>query len=191
METSEVHMLTLKSTVLGAAFLAGVAIAANADPLSRADTTAAATVANGASGSRSQGRGLAAFPPSTVTPAPSIVTLPESFLLAALSLGRTAAAEADAVQAVEPGGPGVLTKCRDWVVTESCKTYHHISLPSRIEVGDTLTLNFGSSPKQYAFSVARIAAKGRHCAIFSEAAGDRHQMDKINVAPCYRVDEGR
>ena len=57
--------------------------------------------------------------------------------------------------------------------------------------GDTLTLNFGSSPKQYAFSVARIAAKGRHCAIFSEAAGDRHQMDKINVAPCFRVDEGR
>jgi hypothetical protein len=99
-------MLTLKSTVLSAAVLAGVAIAANADPPSRADNTAAATVANGASGSQAQGRGLAALTPSTATPAPSIVTLPESFLLAALSLGQAAAAEPDAVQAVEPGGPG-------------------------------------------------------------------------------------
>ena len=41
-------MLTLcKSTALGAAFLAGVAIAASADP---ASTSAAGTVANGASG---------------------------------------------------------------------------------------------------------------------------------------------
>ena len=53
-------MLTLcKSTVLGAAFLAGVAIAANADP---ASTSAAGTVANPASGSQPQGRCLAAPP---------------------------------------------------------------------------------------------------------------------------------
>jgi hypothetical protein len=109
-------------------------------------------------------------------------------LLATLTLGCAAAAESEAV---EPGGPGVLTKCRDWVVTRSCKTYHHINLPSRIAVGDTLTLTFGSSPKEYAFSVARIAAKRGHCAIFSEADGDRHQMDKINVAPCYRADGQR
>jgi hypothetical protein len=48
-----------KSTVLGAAFLAGLAIAANADP---ASTSAAGTVANGVSGSQPQGRGLAALP---------------------------------------------------------------------------------------------------------------------------------
>jgi hypothetical protein len=59
-------MLTLcKSTVLAAAFLAGVAIAANADP---ASTSAAGTVANPASGSQPQGRGLAALPPSSATP---------------------------------------------------------------------------------------------------------------------------
>jgi len=47
-------MLTLcKSTILGAAFLAGVAIAANADPTS---PSAAGAVANGASGSQSPGR---------------------------------------------------------------------------------------------------------------------------------------
>jgi hypothetical protein len=108
-------------------------------------------------------------------------------LLAVLSLGG-AATEAGAVEAVEPGGPGVLTKCRDWVVTRSCKTYHHINLPSRIAVGDTIIVSFGSSPKEYAFSVARIALTGHHCAIFSEADGDRRQIDKINVAPCYRAD---
>src|SRR5882757_4170960 len=68
-------MFTLcKSTVLAAAFLAGVAIAANADP---ASTSAAGTVVNPASGSQPQGRGLAALPPSTATPAPNSVTLPE------------------------------------------------------------------------------------------------------------------
>jgi hypothetical protein len=69
-------MLTLcKSTVLAAAFLAGVAIAATADP---ASTSAAGTVANGVSDSQSQGRGLAALPPSTATSAPNDVTLPET-----------------------------------------------------------------------------------------------------------------
>jgi hypothetical protein len=69
-------MLTLcKSTVLGAAFLAGVAIAAHADP---ASTSAAGTVANGMSGSKSQGGGLAALPPSTATPIPNSVTQPQT-----------------------------------------------------------------------------------------------------------------
>jgi hypothetical protein len=68
-------MLTLcKSTVLGAAFLAGVVISVNADP---ASTSAAGTVANGMSGSQSQGRGVAALPPSTATPVPDSVTQPQ------------------------------------------------------------------------------------------------------------------
>jgi hypothetical protein len=59
-------MLTLcKSTVLAAAFLAGVAVAANADP---ASTSAAGTVANPASGSQPQGRGLAALPTVNLHP---------------------------------------------------------------------------------------------------------------------------
>ena len=69
-------MLTLcKSTVLSAVFLAGVVVAANADP---AGTSTAGTVANGVSGSQSQGRGLAALPPSTATPVPNSVTLPQT-----------------------------------------------------------------------------------------------------------------
>jgi|SRR5271165_236817 len=112
-------------------------------------------------------------------------------LLTAAAVGPANAREPDSVKAVEPGGPGVLTKCRDWLVASSCNTYHHISLPPRIAVGDTIALTFGSSPKEYAFPVARIAHKGRHCAIFSDADGDRHHMDNINVAPCYRASTGR
>jgi hypothetical protein len=112
-------------------------------------------------------------------------------LIAAGQVGPAAARQPDSVEAVQPGGPGELTKCRDWVVTNSCKTYHHISLPPRIAVGDTIAVTFGSSPKEFEFPVARIALKGDHCAIFSQAQGDRHKMDKINVAPCYRVEKGR
>src|SRR5437660_1489640 len=83
----------------------------------------------------------------------------------------------------EPAGSGVLTKCRGWLVASSCRTYHHISLPSRIAVGDTIVVSFGSDPKEFRFFVARIALKGNRCAILSEATGDRHRMDKINVNP--------
>jgi hypothetical protein len=112
-------------------------------------------------------------------------------LLAGATVGPAAARDPDSVEAVEPGGPGELTKCRKWLVASSCKTYRHITLPPRIAVGDTITVTFGSSRKEYAFPVARIAHEGRHCVIFSEAEGDRHQIDKINVAPCYRASEVR
>jgi len=100
--------------------------------------------------------------------------------------GLAAAAETDTVDSVQPGGPGVLTKCRDWLVASSCRTYHHISLPSRVAVGDTISISFGSSPKEYAFSVARIALTSDRCTIFGEATGD-----KIDIAPCHRMEPGR
>lgn len=111
-------------------------------------------------------------------------------LLAAVAVGPTTAREPDDVAAVEPGGPGVLTKCRNWLVTTSCKKYRHISLPPRIAVGDTISVSFGSHPKEFEFFVARIALEDSHCAIFSQAQGDRHEVDKINVAPCYRAGTG-
>jgi hypothetical protein len=113
-----------------------------------------------------------------------------AFAIAAAGLSAVSA-EADNVAAVEPGGPGVLTKCRSWLMASSCKSYQHIALPARIAVGDAIPVSFGSSPKEYMFRVARIALKGDHCAIFSKAHGDRHKMDKINVAPCGRAAEGR
>ena len=83
------------------------------------------------------------------------------FMIAAAGVGS--AAQPNTVGAVTPGGAGVLTKHLDWLVTSSRRTYHHISLPSRIAVGDTITLSFGSSPKTYGFTVARIILKGNHC----------------------------
>jgi hypothetical protein len=112
-------------------------------------------------------------------------------LIAAGGFGPAAADQPDTANAVIPGGAGVLTKCRGWLVTSSCRTYHHISLPSRIAVGDTITISFGSHPKEYRFSVARIALKDDLCTIVSDADEDRQKIDKINVAPCYRADEGR
>ena len=112
-------------------------------------------------------------------------------LISSGNLGPAAADQPDTVKAVTPEALGVLTKCRGWLVTRSCRTYHHIALPSRIAVGETITISFGSHPKEFAFSVARIDLKGQHCAIFSKANGDRHRMDKINIVPCYRAEEGR
>jgi hypothetical protein len=104
--------------------------------------------------------------------------------IAGTGSGATAA-RADDVAAVAPGGPGVLTKCRDWLMASSCKSYKHIALPARIQVGDEFTVSFGSSRKEFVFPVARIDLKAQHCAIFSEAEGNRHRIDKINVEPCY------
>jgi len=109
-------------------------------------------------------------------------------LLVAFGFREAAAGD---VEAVTPGASGVLTKCRGWIVATSCKTYQHISLPPRVAVGDTIALRFGSNPKDYAFPVARIDLKGARCVIFSEAEGNRHRMDKINVARCHRAGEER
>jgi hypothetical protein len=95
------------------------------------------------------------------------------------------AAQPNTVDAVKlGGGRGVLTKRIDWLVASSRRTYHHIRLPERIAVGDTITLSFGSSTKTSDFSVARITLKGNHCEIFSRME-IHHHSDKISVTPCY------
>jgi hypothetical protein len=69
-------MLTLcKSTVLGAAFLAGVAIAAGADPLCSTPTGPC----------QAPGPQIAAPTPSNAVPAPESVTLPEVTVFAPYS----------------------------------------------------------------------------------------------------------
>ena len=111
-------------------------------------------------------------------------------LVAAANSAPAAARQPGSVDAVAPNGLGVLTKCRNWLVATSCNRYHHIPLPPRVEVGDTIPITFGSSPKEYAFPVARITIRGYHCVIYSEALGDRHQIDRIYVTPCYRASPG-
>jgi hypothetical protein len=111
--------------------------------------------------------------------------------IAAAACVSAAARQPASVGAIAPGGPGVLTKCRDWLVATSCHHYHHISLPSRVALGDTVDVIFGSSPKEYAFPVAQIVLTGRRCILYSEAHGNREQMDKITITPCRRADEAR
>ncbi len=112
-------------------------------------------------------------------------------LIAAGGFDTAGAEPPGAVLAVQPGGPGVLTKCRNWLVARSCHHYHHISLPTRVAVGDTIPLTLGSSTKEYDFPVVRIALEGNRCTLFSEKDGNRQREDKIEVTPCYLTEEGR
>jgi hypothetical protein len=72
-----------KSIGLGAAFLAGIAIAANAGSPGRADASGSGTIANPPSSSsplsssQPPRRELAALPPANAVPAPNRVTLPQ------------------------------------------------------------------------------------------------------------------
>lgn len=111
-----------------------------------------------------------------------------ALIIVVTSMG--AAAHSKSVNAVRPGARGVLTKRIDWLVASSRRTYHHIRLPARVAVGDTITFSFGSSLKVYRFSVARITLKGNRCEIFSESK-IHHHRDKISVTPCYPTGNGQ
>lgn len=102
--------------------------------------------------------------------------------LTIVGVGSAAAGEVDVVVL---DGPGVLTQCRNWLITTSCNTYHHIRLPSRIAVGDTITIHFGSSPKEYRFAVSRIVVRGDDCALFNQADHNPQPTDNIYVARCH------
>jgi hypothetical protein len=70
-------------------------------------------------------------------------------------------------------------------VAATCRTYRHISLPSRIAVGDTITIPFGSHPKEFGFSVARIDLEGQHCSISAKptviAEWTRSTLPRVTV----------
>ena len=101
-----------------------------------------------------------------------------------LSIAAAGLAAADGVSAVETPGSGTLTMCRSRLVYSDCNSYHHIAIPQRIAVGDTVSVAFGSNPKQYAFPVARILRTGEACTLLSQASGDADKTDKIEVASC-------
>jgi hypothetical protein len=108
---------------------------------------------------------------------------------ASLLVAGAGFAATGAVQAVRPGGPGELTKCRNWLVARACHHYHHISLPALVAIGDMIPLSYGSNNKQYVFPVAHIGLEGNGCTLFSNR--NERQGDKIEIAPCYRAEEGR
>jgi hypothetical protein len=104
--------------------------------------------------------------------------------LAAVVLGAGAAAAAGGVAAITTPGFGTLTKCRDWLVYESCNAYHHVALPQRIAVGDRIDLIFGSNPKEFTFRVVAIRLHRDGCTILSKASAGGGKGDKIDVNPC-------
>ena len=105
-------------------------------------------------------------------------------VIAVIGGSAGAAAQSDPVTAVVTGGSGVLTKCYSWFVSPTCNIYHHIAVPQRIAVGDTVQLTYGSNPKRYGFSALRIALHGDHCTIFGEQQGNPDQVDTLVVKPC-------
>jgi hypothetical protein len=106
-------------------------------------------------------------------------------VLAAVVLGAGgAAAAAGGVAAVATPGSGTLTKCRDWLVYESCNTYHHVALPKRVAVGDRIDLRFGSNPKQFTFQVVAIRLHRDSCTLLSNASAAGDKGDRIDVTPC-------
>ena len=103
-------------------------------------------------------------------------------LAAAVLLTGGAAVAAETAGAVTTPGSGTLTKCRDWLVFESCSTYHHVALPRRIAVGDRIDVAFGSNLKQFTFRVVRVRRRGDRCTLFDADRGENG--DRIEVAPC-------
>jgi hypothetical protein len=93
-----------------------------------------------------------------------------------------AAGAADA--AVTTSGSGALTICRDWLVYDSCTTYHKVDLPDRIAVGDKIELTYGTNPKDYIFHVSGIRHDGDRCTILSEHSGSGNKGERIEVTPC-------
>jgi len=94
-----------------------------------------------------------------------------------------AALAADGIEVIEIKGEGRLTMCRSWLVYDDCNVYNHVDLPSRVAVGDTIFLTFGSNNKHYNFPVVRIIKNGLNCTMLSQVKGSEG-INKIGVASC-------
>ncbi|MGH7093352.1 MAG: hypothetical protein ACREFB_07455 [Stellaceae bacterium] len=105
---------------------------------------------------------------------------------AALLLGAAVAIPAFAAEAkaVETDGLGVLTICRSWMLFTSCNSYNHIAIPTRLAIGDTIDLLFGSNPKKIRYPIAAIAQSGDSCTIYNAEPHGAKKVDNI-VTPCH------
>jgi hypothetical protein len=92
-------------------------------------------------------------------------------------------AAADDMTAITTTGKGDLTMCPESWMYRSCNLYHHIKVPRHIEVGSNVVLHYGSNPKRYVFSVARIVHDGGSCTVFSQTA-QTDNVENIVIASC-------
>ncbi|HTV89371.1 MAG TPA: hypothetical protein VME41_10180 [Stellaceae bacterium] len=103
---------------------------------------------------------------------------------AVLASAASRAVFAGPAATVTTAGSGELTICRDWLVYDTCDTYHHVALPKRVAVGDHIKLVFGRSDKEYDFYVTGIDRRGHRCAIMSPHTGANDSGEKIIVEQC-------
>ena len=105
-------------------------------------------------------------------------------LVIACGLGRAAAGDVEAVAPGTSRGADQVPRLAGRHIVQGLSAYQ-LAAPDRGRRNDHPS--FWQQSQHYAFPVARIDLKGQHCAIFSEAEGNRHRIDKINVARCYRA----
>jgi hypothetical protein len=94
-------------------------------------------------------------------------------------------AEADDVIAITTAGKGDLTMC-PYMGYMGCNLYHHVRLPPKIAVGDSVRVHFGSNPKHYSFPVARIVSDDGACTVYSQTS-KTEGVEKIVIASCAPV----
>jgi hypothetical protein len=95
----------------------------------------------------------------------------------------TAHAQDRTAQTISTSGSGRFKRCWDLPFNSSCRT-HHVRLPERLSVGDTIELDYGSNPKHYRFHIDRIIrAIGGLCVL----KGGRvflEKSEKIEIDNC-------
>lgn len=71
-----------------------------------------------------------------------------------------------AVSAVATKGKATLKLCRNWLIKQHCREYG-VDIPTRVAVGDSFEVTFGSNPKTMQFRVknALLRGKGGGCLI--------------------------
>ena len=128
-------------------------------------------------------------PPSPKTRQTRPSRAPGRWTAASFAAFVATAAPAGAVDAVTTPGAGELTMCRSWIVYASCNTYHKVALPPRIAIGDTVTVTFGTNPKDYNFQVSRILQDGQSCKILSKASSADGEGERIEITQCQPADQ--
>lgn len=107
-----------------------------------------------------------------------------TLLVTLLAAAATPAAAAEPVEAVDTPGTATLTMCREWVVYDSCSTYHNVPVPSVIAIGDKVHVRFGSNPKSYDFHVIAVHPHGDGCTIVSDHTGAGESGEKLQIDTC-------
>lgn len=113
--------------------------------------------------------------------------IPVAAITALAAMVSAAEAQPRPLQAAVLEGPGVLTKCRNWIVYRACRTYDEVQVGPRAEVGGEVPVEYGSATKRWRFPVLEIEIDGGTCTMRGEQHGDRDSVDQL-VVRCREAD---